>query len=731
MKTLTKPSQPKVASSSLTKAQIALQKGFLVPSAGIAISDFGKTLKHVGQILTMQEKFTLQAELMQFGYMLSEEALNVVTIEWFNDIIPFLKKRLGVGNYTPFYKNFPTQVMELSHAELYFNAILHYWSLGTWEPSYELRERGFAFENTKFTTIRLGTETEFQKIFTTLVSINQSITENDKQIVEWFIQNYAEGIVMPKVVPFKETLCMLAGHGLPVPVQTATDVLRIATHFSGGDISLPAVPKVTIGEVKHNRKETFFRNLKNSQIEARDKFKFKNLNRARRKYLLALLESTNLDLGEMKLKLERWLRLGEVLHVFEYKNRFPKTAAAFDKLRNDSKSIKTFESKIEEAFTNAFITESDKDLEKALDLISKRPGVFARKLDWMLRTYNSAIVLAAFKKIAMKVSKKVLWELYNHFLNRDTSNVRTVMIKGKKSKKRTLPELPPMSKVLINKIQNTILSCIGEHFGQLEKLGKVYVDERLKKIPLPTGMRSANTSLKTYVRGTRVPFSQTTKVVRPYIHWFDQNGTEDLDLSVGFYTQNLKNYRNISFRELKDHELNACHSGDVRHRRGACAEYVDIDIAKAVSRGVRYAMIQVHNYQNRPLHTLKDCVFGLMEREFPESNSIFVPKTITNAVAVVNESSTVCVAMLDLVEREYIWLDLEVQSRGLATIESTSSEINQMIRGTLNTSFLSVYDLLYLHAESRGIVVSKEEDAETVFGYDEFVTSYEKVASYM
>jgi hypothetical protein len=87
--------------------------------------------------------------------------------------------------------------------------------------------------------------------------------------------------------------------------------------------------------------------------------------------------------------------------------------------------------------------------------------------------------------------------------------------------------------------------------------------------------------------------------------------------------------------------------------------------------------------------------------------------------------------MLDLVEREYIWLDLELQSRGLATIESISSEVNQMIRGTLNNSTLSVYDILYLHAESRGVIVSKEEDADTVFAYEDFVTSYEKVATYM
>jgi hypothetical protein len=709
------------AETVFTKAQIAFQRGFLL----------GTPNKPIGKLLTKQEKFSIQAELMQFGYILSEEALVVVTIDWFKDVIPFLRKNLGVGDYTPFYKNFPQQVMELSHAELYWNAIIHYWSSGTWEPTYLLKERGFAFENTKFTTIKLGTEEDFQKIFTNLVSINQSITENDKSIIEWFIQNYAQGIVMPKVVPFKETLCMLAGHGLPVPVQTATDVLRIATYFSGGDISLPAVPKVTIDEVKENRKATFFRNLRDSQIEARDKFKFKNLPRARRKYLLSLLESINIDLGEMKLKLERWLRLGEVLHVGEYKTRFPKAYQAFNVLRNDVQSVQTFESKIDAAFQKVFETNDDESLDFALMLLSKRPGIFARKLDWLLRNFENSAVLETFKKISMKVSKKVLWELYNHFLNRDTTNARSVMIKGKKSIKRTLPELPPMNKVLINKIQNVILSCIAEHFSQLEKLGDVWIDEQLKNIPLPSGMRSVNTAVKTYVRGTRIPFNADAKVVRPYIHWFDQHGDEDLDLSVGFYNANLKGVEHISYTNLRSQRLNSVHSGDVRRRAGACAEYVDIDIAACAKNGVRYAMVQVHNFQNRPMHTMKDCVFGLMEREFPEANSIFVPKTITNAVKVANESSTVCIVLLDLVERNYIWVDCELESRELANLESTSNMTAQLIKGLINNSHLSVYDLLYLHAESRGTIVRNKEFAQTVFEYDDFVTSYEKAATFM
>jgi len=128
---------------------------------------------------------------------------------------------------------------------------------------------------------------------------------------------------------------------------------------------------------------------------------------------------------------------------------------------------------------------------------------------------------------------------------------------------------------------------------------------------------------------------------------------------------------------------------------------------------------------------MKDCVFGLMERESPESDMIFVPKTITNAVSIANESSTVCIAILDLKEKEYIWIDLEVQSRGLVNIESTSDMVSIIIKSTLKNTCLSVYDLLLLHAQSRGTIVKNINNATTKFGYDDFVTGYDKIATFM
>lgn len=702
-----KTAKTQTTESGLNVNTIAFQRGFVVPSKG---RTFDKS-----------EAMSVQAELMQLGYVLNQDALNAVTLEWFNDVIPYIKKTLGVGNYRPFYANFPTQVMEMSHSELYWNAILHYWSLGTWEPSYQLKERGFAFEKVKFKEIKLGSQAEFAKIFTTLVSINTSLTANDKAVVDWFVTNQKDNLVMPDSIPFKETLCSLAALGLPVPVKTPTDVLRIATYLSGGDITLPALPK----KPKHTNTYKYGRSYRYAQAatSSREAFKFKKFSRADRKYLLSLLERTNLDLGEMKLKLGRWTRLAEILHPGEFEKKFPKTFNAFNVLRNEPQTVKSFYGKVEAAF--------DKSEAEGLKVLATRPGEFTRRLDYLLRTYNSTTVLNVFKTLAAKTSRKVLWELYNHFLNRGESRPRSVMIKGPKSKRQVLPTLPAMSNVLINKVQSQILQSISGQFAELDKLGKVYLDDKLKKIPLPAAMRSANTGANTYVRGTRIPFGKDAKTIRAYIHWYDENGREDLDLSADFRNEKLQVVGHISYTNLRSDVFRSAHSGDIRFRQGPCAEYVDVDIASALKGGARYVMVQVNNYTGRPLRSVKQCVFGVMEREFPANGEIFVPKTITNAVTVMNESKTACLALLDLKEREFIWCDLESSAFHLATVEANRGNTTNAMAWLLNSEYLSVYDLLLLHIESRGELAVSEEESDVQFKYEDFVTSYEKIASFM
>jgi len=703
----------KFTTMKLTRNIVSLQKGFVCPPNDgmdnrISVS-------------------TVQAHLMSWGYMLDQDAfvelsksdLSFIT-NFHDEVINYLKEITG-GNrtYLPLYKNFPQEVMSKSDSELFFNAIFHYWSNGTWEPSTVEFDKPIKFETIKYRMIGYATSERFSQIFTDLVSINTSLTPADLNVVKWFVEN-EKTLVFPKVVPFKENLCTLAAMGIEgLPVKTTTDVLRIAIHLSGGDISIPKVP---YRMVQTNR----WSSAKSKNPE-REKFKFKKFTRRERKYILSLLEMTNCDVREMTLKDQRWVRLGEILHPMEYKKLFPKSAEAFNKIRNEK--VKSWYSILNESFKV--------DLETGLKVLSQRPGEFSRRIDWLVRKNpeNIDLIMKYFGESTKGTSNKVLFEVYTHFEGRTEKQTnRSVMVKG--SRKRTeLPLLQPIPKKTVEMIHSKVFETLRDKFSELEGLGNCWIDEELKKIPLPTNMRSLDFSSRPLIRGQRTPLDNpNAKVIRPYVFWVDPRGSEDLDLSVTFVgkgvdkSSGLVSYRPdvLSYSNLRVGK--SCHSGDVRHRQGNCAEYIDIDMEDAISRGYEYAVIDVRNFNGGGLKQIQTS-FGIMEREFPQSNNTWLPETITSCRSLESMSSNTLIGIIDLVTKEYIMLDID--SDGTTYARGDVDNTLKVIEQYTQLPKVSVYDLVLLHVEGRGRQVGLDQNVDTYFKSEDFMDSYEATGKLM
>ena len=658
------------------------------------------------------------SELMQFGYLMTPEAIANMSAassadisSFHNEVIPYLKKMTGSNrNYKSFWPNFPSDVMSKSEGELWMHQIIHYISYGAYVPNELTKERPTAFEQPKYHKVTVCDEAGFEKIFTNLVSVNNSLTPDDMEVVKWFVSS-GSVLRFPDQIPFKENLCTLAAMGLNVPVKTVTDVLRIAVGMSDGDVSLPKVPSK---KIKMN-----FWSSRKEENPARVLFKFKKFTRSERKFLLGLLEQTNCDATEAVLKDQRWVRLGEIIHPGEYKTKFPKAFAMFNAIRNEK--VQSWNGKVNAAFK--------KSVESGLVVLSERPGEFMRRLDALVRNYShkESEILATLLSIASRVSNKVLFEAYTHFEGRKTDNLnRTIMVKG--ARRRTkLPDLYALNTSTVDAIQGAINKALVGKFSTMEKLGKVYVDEELKKIPLPTNMRSASSSLRPIIRGQRSPIgNQNAKVIRAFVHWFDEHGNQDIDLhgvligmgktaSIGWNSGHNKSYGTFS--------------GDVRHRQGACAEYVDIIVSEALKDGFKYAVLTANNYNGGSFESVTDCVVGYMERENAEVNHMFKPDSIANCMRLTNKSSNTLMSVIDLETRESIHLDIDQD--GVVA----SNDINQLlesIKPYCELPKFSVLDLLLLHIEARGgELVNTCEEAENAFTFEEMSVSYVEIMKLM
>lgn len=674
--------------------------------------------------------YTVQAELMQFGVLLDERALSCLSlltdediIRYHDEVIAYLIYIKGDGNYRPLYDGFPQQVMEMSESELFWNAIRHYWNNGEWVPNAYTKAKPTAFEHSSYKVLRPCSEAEFNRIFTDILSVNQSITPMDKEVLTWFRMNRPAGWVMaylPNEIPFKENLCfVLELFDFEVVPFTYTDILRTAAYMSDGDVSLAT--------------NTCFHltNQQRSRIMQMLEFKTRGNHREGQEFLDSL--------EDLKKHRNKWLALFNHIHADSKRFRKPKYANAqrvVELLRFHADKIHTWNAKVENL-----------KFGEKLHELSKRPGELARRLNALLLKAKGnkifantriataeEVVVSWFKSVAHKISNKVLFELYTYFEGRrDDQKQRTVFIKGARKPVKLTP-LEALPKGVVDKVQDIILAAVKGKLSAWPKLGKVIIDEKLKNIPLPTNMRSISETDMPVVRGTRMPINvDHTKTVRFYVHWKDERGTEDLDLSatllgmgdkthISWNTNyKLEEYYNYGNRLYE--EFVACHSGDVRHRKGDCAEYIDINLKDARRRGTRYVIIDVRNFNGRSLKSLNPS-FGYMEREHPESNCNWIPNTVAASWRLHSEAKACIAVMIDLETMEYIPLDID--SNSITATGDTESLLTAM-RMYMEPPKLSVHDLVMWHAEARGAdVVEQAEEGEEVahFRFEAFAGSY-------
>lgn len=661
---------------------------------------------------------TAMKNLETYGYTFSEELvleLQKTTtqefIDWYNELQSDIVKLVGKkGTMIPMYPNFPKQVMDADKAELYFNAIVHYLSLGTLLPDYEVKERFPLIDNPNLTVLNLGDTEDFNTIFTNLLSSKTSLSLSDKEDITWFVDNTDFKGLMPTAIPHKETLSFITMllwnkdgmRDLLIPLyKTATDVLRLAVALSDGDVSLSEYPK------------------------------FKSFKRSERRVLLSMLENAkNIEEDMLRHKL-LWIRLGEKLHPGEYK-AFTKVNQSFKKLRNNEK-ISTYRSKVEKAF-------EEKNVDSVVALLSKRPGEFARSLDRTLRltlsdnrvvAFNNGMkVIEAFKSVAKDIATPVLLQVREYFKKRaeGNSDVRVFFPKGSIAKAYGIENsLEQLDTAICLEVVKVCGQALIDIYAEKEPLGNVFIDENLSKYIVPTAQRSASKALRAVARGSRFSISETTKVLRSFLYWKEPKGYRtDLDLSAILYNEDFTVLDTISYWNLRSDKYIGCHSGDITSAPNGASEYIDIDLEDLKSKGVKYMAIMVNSFTHTPFCDLPECFVGFMERECPNSGEIYEPKTVVNKSDITTSSTQSMPMVVDIDNMEVVWTDLAVANSGyINNVAQNKNPIIYAVKSMLNAIKPNMYDLAMLNVLARGVLVEDKEDADVIFSLTEGVTPYD------
>lgn len=648
----------------------------------------------------------LQRNIEPLGYILSPEVIQVARTldddalrEFHNELLFTLRKMTGAHvSYTPMYPNFPEQVMDASSAELYFNAMVHY--VGSWfgtriMPVYKADPRAPLDGATPVKVIGPAAITELEEVAIRLLSAKTSISEADKEDLAWLVGHYGDAFqrFIPDIIPLKENvallgaLCMrstnIAGTVLRHHIRTATDVLRLAVALSGGDISLA------------------------------ENTKFKAISKRDRRTLLSLLDHIGGGAEDMLRYPEVWKRLGERLHPGAYAKRFPQAHAAFQVVR-DGLPFETFGRTIETALR-------ERDVDGAIRLLKARPGELARRLDHLSRLRaDGSGVIDAFQQVVSKVSTPVLLQVLAHFRSRnDARELRTFFPKGDIGKVRAIDnELEPLDPAHCKAIVAIAATALRQRFAQLPPLGRVFVDERLKRYTVPAGLRSAAKALRTVGRGSSIPFPQGS-TLRLFIWWQDGNGATDIDLSAVGLDKDHRYVMDIAYYNLRD--VGGHHSGDITSAPDGAAEFIDVEIDTCLARGIRYLVMNVNAFSSQPFCDLPECFAGFMMRSTPQSGEIFEARTVENKFDLSGRTRFCIPIIFDLQERQATWADVAMKHAAshANNVHNNMSSITILAKAMTSLVKPDLHTLFQLHAEARGEVVGLAEGADVIFGIDQ------------
>ncbi|WP_334072533.1 MULTISPECIES: TerD family protein [Paenibacillus] len=656
-----------------------------------------KNIEHLG--------FTFSHQLMRTVRALSREQFEA----FYHRLVADLRVMVGAHvEFNPMYPGFPMQVMQEDDVELYLNAIYHYLTLEYPEPPHA--ERTPLLDKVELKVIDLGSKEEFHTMIRRLIEAKVSISETDKQDIDTAIEiaepDEVEAL-LPAEIPFKENVGFVAASLMKHDkanlgligryFKTATDVLRLAVAWSNGDVSLAGATR------------------------------FRKFKRSERRLLLGLLEQCGQITEDMLRFKERWIRLGEILHPSEYKHRFRRCEEAFDILRNN-KPFTTFNGSVELAFRY-------RNTWTLIDLLTQRPGELARRLDHLIRTAEDPeYVLLAFGEVVDQVSTPVLLQVKNHFAHRnERQELRIFFPKGIVAKAFAIPHtLPEIEEAIRREAVRLCEEALVRRFSALPPLGKVYVNPELKNYHVPFSQRSASKSLRTIVRGSRLPMADGDTI--RFFNWWKEGkvagkptGRVDIDLSAVMYDRNWQYVEHISYTNLRSSKYRAVHSGDiVSAPQGAC-EFIDLHIPSIVDYGGRYIVATLHSFTEQPYCDLPECFAGWMMRKKPGSGEIFEPSTVVNKIDVTADTQIAIPVIMDLVTRTVIWTDLSLTRHPHYYNNVEGNQKGMVLMGKAMTSLRKpdLHDLFRLHAEARGEGVDDPNRADSVFSVDKGVTPYD------
>lgn len=565
------------------------------------------------------------------------------------EMIEYISSMVGRVVPEPFYKGFPESVKKLSTDELVFDQMVHYavtYGFGNFsEAGHSLFEEQFertAFkENAEIKDAIILSVQDAEEVLKTSVndmfSGTRPLNQSQYNMLSAYIDKYG----------FKPEKCASKNLAIRLLAEKRdTYYVRFLT--------LPDVTKVA--------EEINYRLYQNTNV------KKLNLKNRDRKLIASVIDiifegfSKGTDASgqyrQVQSCFERKAVWCGLLHHIHYKPKNDKSDEFVKFMRGDSNY--SVYSAFEKAMNLGYIEDAANILKNG-----KGSGAVLRNLDYIVsRCKNEDSV----KKVLESISTgnvMILIQLLIKYSSRSRSKtVRTFSFTKYEKVKVHLEtkEETAKRKTFLSGAQADLLKDFikAELVKVLKnKLGKVYIDEKMKNFALPVQETASSGGFGVLAKGTRLHID-TFKKLRAFTYW---EKVDDIDLSCFGLTDDGRRIE-FSWRTMAGNQSDAItYSGDETSGYKGGSEYFDIKLEefKKMYPAVKY--IVFCNNVFSPLRFCDCfCKAGYMLRDIEDSGQIFEPKSVASSYIINSDSTFAYLFGLDLVKNDFIWLNMNKDS---------------------------------------------------------------------
>lgn len=612
----------------------------------------------------------------------------VTNPDWANiDMVTVAKRNLGVHVPSPFYRGFPYSVYELSLEKIVFDRLIHYtrtYGLGDFaRPGYSVFEdevvRTCFDEEAEIREVSIIDEAEAHELLRaavdSLLASSRPLNDRNYLVVRAVIEECDYDVAECRC---KDTACRLlldTRDPSYARLLKLSDVIRLVEWLQ----------LLTYEST----------NIKRLNLRNRD-----------RKLVTAVLdhifESGTVDQRTCLEKRRLWKGL---LHHLHYR---PTNEAARQFLHavrnNEARSVYSeFEYLVNEG-------DAETGTRDAADLLraEKGTGAVLRRLDYLLSMSYPFGDMDHIIDLVGSNNKILLIQLLYHYANGVSRAPRVFRFQrlgmmrvhheddSKSIKPHSFLTEHVAGRVSLRVLSKLERACKGT-------LGRVYVDEGLRRMALPLQEGTSMGGVGTLPRGSRLPIPEGKKI-RAFTYW---ERVDDIDLSafallddgeqIEFSWRTFYGGRSIAF------------SGDQTSGYHGGSEYFDVDIDLFREEyDTRYLVFCDNVYSDAPFSACT-CRAGFMMRDVEDTGEVFEPATVKSSFAVTCASTFAYLFAIDLKMREVVWLNVARESHQHIAGETPMSYLTDYLE---TTSVINLYDFARMLATE---VVDDPMQADVVF----------------